>query len=804
MAMTPTNHMIAFVALAALLSALPAAAQREAPFVDFPKGAFVDTGFKPDSNTRVVMDVTVQSDTEYWFGMWSVDWDFCSFAACNDGNGVFTAYGSANYGNSPCGTTGSVVPSGRHVLDFDKGVFKVDGELHTARAGSFGRLGHNLYLFAQNRIGTATPHAKQGAIRCHSCQIYDDGTLVRDYVPTNEPSAGLFEKIGGKFHAAAVPPPPAPPPAPPAEPQTIEDGKDLPMDNVRLDLAGKTLHVVNWSWPGWNGFYLSVTNGTLSVSGAMNPRHGTTDIFAGGTLRFEKGASYMPGAGDAQSRYTRVFPGGTLDLSHGGLRPFATSFQMEPGSTVLLGCDLLPMRQCHRWRVNGGRLVITKSIDIKPDQFLVASNAVLEVDVAKNAVADLGGVTLEGGAQLKETGKGVLIRSRDDPRREQLLTRRTIDRMDLHAQGDSANRCYCLYFAIDATSVVKRVTYDCPEFGEISTDLPYYQVRYPEGCKAPFAVKATIEAKDGTVVRQAIDIPFNEKPIGKPFPNDDIALGMVCYGSGRERYEMVANDIANLYVRWGSWQQLLPENANTWFMPDWTEKAAKRGIRSMVIYGGVPPDMLPKVGETWGDRYLGNNCGERTGFFYGAPNHMPGPKNLTLTGARQWFLTSFFRRSDISSHKGRGPKDEPFRFATSGAAFANYELPAGIDYVCNELYACGCGSITYATAENRGAARKWGPEWWSGWLAHEWQTQTVPYDNEIKYLSLEAGIKSLYVMGTSLMALESGSSGTQAHNYTWGTPEERKKTGYGYFEDPPHRYREVIRKCRKFIKEHLC
>ena len=771
------------------------------PYTDVPKGAFIDTEFKPDSNTRVVMDVTVQSEFEYWFGAWSIDWDFFSFAVCNDGNGVFSAYGSNSYDATPCGTTEPVVPEGRHVLDYDKGVFKVDGAVHTTRTGSFGRLGHNLYLFAQNRVGNATPHGKQGAIRCHSCQIYDNGTLVRDYVHTNLPSAGFFEKIGGKFHAAVVPKPPAPPPAPPAEPKGIVEGEDLPADNVRADLGGKTVHVRNWNWPGWNGYYMSITNGTLSVSGGMNPKHGGTDIWAGGTLRFEEGATYMPGAGDAQSRTTHIWNGGTLDLSHGGLKPFSTAFVMEPGSTVMLGCDLLPMRKCHNWRITGGRLVVTKSIDIKPDHFVVVSNAVLEVDVAKDAVADMSEITLEGGAQLKATGKGILIRSHDDPRWAQNYTRRTIDRMNLHAYGDGANRCYCVYFAIEATSVVKRVTYDCPEFGKISTDLPYYQIRYPEGCRGPFKVKATIEAKDGTVVSQTIEVPFNDNPLRKPFPNDDIALGMVCYGTGRERYEMITNDLANLYVRWGAWPQFLPENANTIVMPNWIDEAARKGIRSMVIYGRVPQDKLEEVRAAWGDRYIGHNIGEKTGFFYGAPNHMPGPKNLTLTGGRQWFLTSFFRHGDVPGLKSR-PKDDPFGFATSGAAFANYELPAGIDYVCNELYACGCASLTYATAENRGASRKWGPEWWSGWLAHEWQTQSTPYSHENKYLSLEAGIKSLYVMGTSLMALESGSSGAQAIAYTWGTPEEDRKKGYGYFSDAARRYRETIRKCYKFIKEN--
>lgn len=97
---------------------------------------------------------------------------------------------------------------------------------------------------------------------------------------------------------------------------------DLPPSDVRLDLGGKTEVVRGWEWPGWNGYCLSISNGTLSVTGRMHPRHGSTDILRGGVLRFEDGSSYMPGAGDAQSRTTRVWAGGTLDLSHGALNPF--------------------------------------------------------------------------------------------------------------------------------------------------------------------------------------------------------------------------------------------------------------------------------------------------------------------------------------------------------------------------------------------------------------------------------------------------------------------------------------------------
>lgn len=567
---------------------------------------------------------------------------------------------------------------------------------------------------------------------------------------------------------------------------------DLPPSDVRLDLGGKTEVVRGWEWPGWNGYCLSISNGTLSVTGRMHPRHGSTDILRGGVLRFEDGSSYMPGAGDAQSRTTRVWAGGTLDLSHGALNPFNSRFIIEKGGLVRIGCDLRSVPHGNKWLARGGRIVVTDHVDFAMNEFLVDTNAVLEVEVAEGKVADLTNVALAPGARLKTLGKGVAIRSHDDPRWAKCQTQRALDRMDIHARGDTANRCYCIYFAPEATNIVRRVAYKCPEFGAFTTRLPYFHMRYPADAKGPFDVQVLVEAQDGTRVKKTITVPWNPNPIGKPFPNDRILLGTVAYGPGLERFEMTTNSLGNLYVRWNAAPQLLPENAGE----EWMKEAERQGICCMTIYAGTPPGMRERIKEAWGARYLGNNIGERTGFLYGSRFEMKGPQDRNLTEAREWFMSQFLRGDRPPRTGGTG--EDPRMFATSGAAFANYELPAGVDFVCNELYAVGCANLTYATSEARGAARKWGPEWWAGWLAHEWQTFGIPYQSDDKYLSLEAGIKALYVMGTSLMCLESGSTGTQAHPYT----KDADRNGYKYGDEPPRRYRETLRKCHAFITAH--
>ena len=60
-----------------------------------PRGAYVDTGYRPNQNTHVVMDVTVQGQNEYWFGCWDEDYNKGAFALGNDDRlGVYYAVGN--------------------------------------------------------------------------------------------------------------------------------------------------------------------------------------------------------------------------------------------------------------------------------------------------------------------------------------------------------------------------------------------------------------------------------------------------------------------------------------------------------------------------------------------------------------------------------------------------------------------------------------------------------------------------------------------------------------------------------------
>jgi hypothetical protein len=146
-----------------------------------------------------------------------------------------------------------------------------------------------------------------------------------------------------------------------------------------------------------------------------------------------------------------------------------------------------------------------------------------------------------------------------------------------------------------------------------------------------------------------------------------------------------------------------------------------------------------------------------------------------------------------------------FFLSTSGSALAHYELTGGVDFMCSELYAIGAMNVAYATAEMRGAARRWKPEYWGGWLAHEWQTTAVPYTVPQKYDMLKVGLYLQYLMGTSVIVLESGGDYTQAGKYTVTEKDsqwEGKPTGknYNYFGHGAVEYRRTMKEFYDFIR----
>lgn len=278
-------------------------------YVDVAAGAYIDTEFNPNQATRIVMDITVQSEREYWFGAMTNNFRSGVFCAANDGGGaLYTGFGNAGGSDS----NKAVPKESRVTIDYYGGVFKKNGVTVTTRtyASDF-QLDRSLYLFCQNRYDSKNPETPNPycpgtqVIRFHSCQIYDNGTLVRDYVPV---TVGGGVKIYDRKNAELVEFKKK------AGTETVTSGAasggrlggDVIEITGTIDLAGHTLTVGDLAGEGT--ITDTVGGGELHISVGSGLCVENTAIALVGSLKLVKeGAGTLVGAKSGQT-----YTGGTL------------------------------------------------------------------------------------------------------------------------------------------------------------------------------------------------------------------------------------------------------------------------------------------------------------------------------------------------------------------------------------------------------------------------------------------------------------------------------------------------------------
>lgn len=173
---------------------------------------YIDTGVNPDSNIGVVADVqhVDYSDAKnyfFYFGCGDGTNTFAIGDAASNENLIRFYYGGTNYGN-----TWNVPVGDRRTIVIDKGSATVDGVTKSYANYSFS-FNIPLYLFGSNSSGTLVYNAR---MRLYSCRIYDNGTLVRDYIPCidengdanlwDDVNETLAEKVGAFLYGAPVVP----------------------------------------------------------------------------------------------------------------------------------------------------------------------------------------------------------------------------------------------------------------------------------------------------------------------------------------------------------------------------------------------------------------------------------------------------------------------------------------------------------------------------------------------------------------------------------------------------------------------
>lgn len=173
----------------------------ELAYIESTGTQYIDTGFKPSSNTRIVVDFenmkdfssTPASVTPLFgaraevsldvFGMWLGLTTYPHF-----GDVSHTAAGGF-----------SVNINARLTYEMNGNVARIGTETITCGSDTF-TTNCNLHLLGMNTNGTIYVHRARG--RLYSCQIYDSGTLVRDFVPCQRASGdvGMLDRVNRVFY----------------------------------------------------------------------------------------------------------------------------------------------------------------------------------------------------------------------------------------------------------------------------------------------------------------------------------------------------------------------------------------------------------------------------------------------------------------------------------------------------------------------------------------------------------------------------------------------------------------------------
>lgn len=160
---------------------------------------YIDTGFKHNQNTRFVADMEFSNVKSYTY-------PFGSFGGAQANQLLFVGeldnnnphkigtYYKTKYGFS------SILAEGRHTFDLNKNVHTVDSTSHTYTYTNFASIYNDLIFGATTYDGSLRTTATN--IKLYSFKIYDNGTLVRDYIPVLDYYGVpcLYDKVEDKFY----------------------------------------------------------------------------------------------------------------------------------------------------------------------------------------------------------------------------------------------------------------------------------------------------------------------------------------------------------------------------------------------------------------------------------------------------------------------------------------------------------------------------------------------------------------------------------------------------------------------------
>lgn len=164
---------------------------------------FISTGFIPNNNTRVQMELTILNGTSgYLFGSVYTnekekqeDPDTYTYLGVSYNNGTITfGYNQDNSKTISVGTSFT-----KMTVDMNKNQLTVNSQSVQYDESEF-KMKNNMTLLTYSKDGYFQTPALSAFL--HSCKIWNDGVLIRDYIPYQNKlgDVGLWDKVNSVFY----------------------------------------------------------------------------------------------------------------------------------------------------------------------------------------------------------------------------------------------------------------------------------------------------------------------------------------------------------------------------------------------------------------------------------------------------------------------------------------------------------------------------------------------------------------------------------------------------------------------------
>lgn len=157
---------------------------------------YIDTAFRPSSNTTLEMKVSFNNENsrEFMYGARTTNVSNTYAGVLETGKMRFDYNTTHSYGNTMSKDTIYTIKQAKNIF------YVNDTQVNNTTVGTF-NCEYNLYLFSCNTKVSPTYNA---SMKLYYCKIWEGTTLVRDYIPVKTPSgiACLYDKVEQKYYYA--------------------------------------------------------------------------------------------------------------------------------------------------------------------------------------------------------------------------------------------------------------------------------------------------------------------------------------------------------------------------------------------------------------------------------------------------------------------------------------------------------------------------------------------------------------------------------------------------------------------------